>query len=105
MKLLFRSSKKAKFATIKIDLDKDCPLYVTCLHLNHRSEPRRLEETDAIRKHLDKVFVDDECQIWTGDFNAVTQEDYSIEKWEHITEVRRENRWELPKTELTSKVN
>ena len=103
--MLYRLSKKARFVTVQLNLHSNQPLFVTCLHLNHKTEPKRLKEINAIRKHLDKVFKEDHCQIWTGDFNAVTKEDYSDEKWQNITAVRKRNCWELPKTELTAKVD
>ena len=55
------------------------------------------------RKHLEPVFKEDYCQIWTGDFNALSKEDYSEEQWNNITGIRKQNRWELPKTDLTKK--
>ena len=54
---------------------------------------------------LEPVFKENHCQIWTGDFNALTREDYTDEKWNHITGVRKQNGWELPKTELTTQVS
>ena len=54
---------------------------------------------------LEPVFKENHFQIWTGDFNALTREDYNNEKWNHITGVRKQNGWELPKTELTTQVS
>ena len=54
---------------------------------------------------LEPVFKENHFQIWTGDFNALTREDYTDEKWNHITGVRKQNGWELPKTELTTQVS
>jgi len=81
-------------------------LALTCLHLEHRREPTRLSEIKGIKNALDKanVYDDNYCQIWTGDFNALTKEDYSPEEWAEITNVRQKNSWELPKTELTTQV-
>ena len=44
--------------------------------LDHRTEPTRLIEIEAIKNFLDPVFASDSPQIWTGDFNALTREDY-----------------------------
>lgn len=92
-----------RFLTAEIDL-KTCTVFVTCVHLYHRTEPRRMREISAIQKHLAQLFLDDQCQIWTGDFNALTKEDYDEEEWENITCVRKRNSWELPQTDLTTKV-
>jgi len=101
---LYEQSKKSRFLTVKIDLEENCPLFLTCMHLDFRTEPGRLIEIKAIRKHLEPVFKENHFQIWTGDFNAITREDYNNEKWNHITGVRKHNGWELPKTELTTQV-
>lgn len=44
-------------------------------------------------------------QIWAGDFNALTKEDYDTDRWNHIATVRETNSWESPRTELTNKVS
>ena len=73
--------------------------------MDHRREPTRLSEVKGIKNSLEKAKIDnDNCQIWTGDFNALTKEDYKPEEWTEITNVRQKNSWELPKTELTSQV-
>ena len=72
--------------------------------MNHVTERKRLSEIESIKKHLDPVFREDHCQIWAGDFNALTKEDYSESSWNNITEVRKRNCWESPKVELTTKV-
>lgn len=90
--------------TAKVELGKNLHLYLTCLHLDHRMEPTRLVEVEAIHNSLSDVFKADYCQIWTGDFNALTKEDYSEEYWDKITSVRAKNSWELPQVELTNTV-
>ena len=89
---------------MKALLKDTLPLYLTCLHLNHVSEPRRLIEINALHDHLKDIFEEGHCQIWTGDFNALTQEDYSHDELARVTLVRQRNSWELPKYELTDKV-
>ena len=44
------------------------------------------------------------CQVWTGDFNALTRKDYSKKEWEAIANVRKKNNWESPQIDLTKKV-
>ena len=72
--------------------------------MDHRVEPKRLIEINTIKEYLEDVFKNDHCQIWTGDFNALTKEDYSQDSWQTITEVRKRNGWELPKVDLTDTV-
>ena len=61
-------------------------------------------EEAALALKLDDLFQSGSHQIWTGDFNALTKEDYSDEEWEDIARVRARNLWERPHTELTDKV-
>ena len=82
MKMQFcRLSKKARYLTAKLELKKNSFLYLTCLHLDHRNERFRMTEIDTIKKNLDEVFKANHCQIWTGDFNALSQEDYTPDQW------------------------
>ena len=125
-----RLSKKARVLTAKLEMKRDTFLYLTCLHLDHRLERFRLKEIESIRQNLDQVFKANHCQIWTGDFNALTKEDYDTKQWykkinkivffgifyqidenakiiffrQKITDVRQRNLWEPPQTDLTSKV-
>ena len=103
----FRTTNKgSRFITVEVNLKGGVKLALTCLHLEHRREPTRLSEIKGIKNALDKANInhDCDCQIWTGDFNALTKEDYSPEEWAEITNVRQKNSWELPKTELTTQV-
>ena len=77
---------------------------ITCMHLNHRTETTRLNEIVSIRNSLNDIFEKNTPQIWTGDFNALTKEDYSSDHWNEITEVRAKDNWELPQTDLTEKI-
>lgn len=77
---------------------------IQCLFADYRNEPLRLTELDEMTKKLSDLFSSDSHQIWTGDFNALTREDYDESTWEEIATVRRNNSWESPKTELTEKV-
>ena len=77
----FRNNRKAKFLTAEIEIDDQCPLHLTCLHLNHQTEPaepKRLSEIEFIKNQLEPVFKENSSQIWTGDFNALTKEDYIL---------------------------
>lgn len=94
-----------KFVTAEIQVPDGISLFLTCLHLNHKLEPVRLDEIMDIRKQLEPAFQENQCQIWTGDFNALTKEDYSDNEWQKITSIRAKNSWELPQTGLTNQVS
>ena len=53
-----------------------------------------------MKEQLDPCFKVNEPQVWTGDFNSLTREDYSEVAWKEITQVRMNNNWELPKTQV-----
>lgn len=65
----------------------------------------RLKELSEVRACTRDLFEQDLPQIWTGDFNALTREDYSDTYWErNVVEVRERTHWEKPRTELTTEV-
>ena len=73
--------------------------------MDHTNEPCRISEIRVLRKHLESVFKENQCQIWAGDFNALCQEDYQDNEWQKIVQIRKENSWEAPKTALTTLVS
>ena len=62
---------------------------LTCLHLNAREEIKRLLEIEQIKQQLEEAAVWGEAQIWAGDFNSVTREDYTDTEWAEIEEGRK----------------
>jgi endonuclease/exonuclease/phosphatase family metal-dependent hydrolase len=75
-------------------------VHVTCCHLNHKDELKRMSELRKMKEQLADLYKSNEPHIWTGDFNSLTREDYSEDAWRKITEVRKDNHWELPKTQV-----
>lgn len=95
----------ARFVTGKITLPfLQDPIYITNVHLDHRKEPKRLEQLEFIRKNVLNTITDSNYHLMCGDFNALTKEDYSVEEFEQVTLVRSRNSWETPKMDLTKKV-
>ena len=86
--------------TVKLNLKQQC-LFITCLHLDHRIESKRIKEVENIKENLKTIFNSNQAQIWAGDFNSLTKEDYSEKEWKVLTRVRENNGWEGPKTEVT----
>ena len=84
------------------------PFYLTCLHLDHRLEPHRLKELEIIKSTIASLVTNNSQNntphVWVGDFNSLTQEDYTIEEWNKITRVRQMNCWEKPHVDVTNKV-
>jgi len=106
-----------RFVMGSVQPDPGCtPIHLTCLHLNHVAEPIRLTQLRFIGKAVGKLVLqsDDQsqdfsriehpAQIWTGDFNALTREDYSEGQWQEVALVREQGCWERPKVELTEKI-
>ena len=84
---------KTRAITAKLIVDPAMePVYVTALHLSHRVEPARMKEVADLEKCLENVFREGSCQIWTGDFNCLTREDYDDNTWEDIARVRSDLR-------------
>jgi endonuclease/exonuclease/phosphatase family metal-dependent hydrolase len=79
--------------------DNKLQLYNT--HLDHILEPSRVTQLSEIDE---KLFKKDEksVQLVVGDFNALTESDYSPEYLARITQVRAASNWELPKFEVTN---
>ncbi|CAB4057753.1 unnamed protein product [Lepeophtheirus salmonis] len=56
------------------------------VHFNHVSEERRLHELSYLKKTLQPLLSDARAlQIWLGDFNALTREDYNLEEWNNLS--------------------
>jgi len=96
---------KTRALTAKLIVEPDLePVYLTALHLSHRVEPNRIREVKDVERSLEKVFAEEGCQIWTGDFNCLTREDYDDKTWGDIARVRRENSWEPPRTAVAEEM-
>merc|ERR1712059_246990 len=69
---------------------------------DHESEDTRLEDLRVMEGRIGHFLEDTVPQVWIGDFNTLTREDYNEEQWEQITNIRREAKWELPRTEFSN---
>eukprot|EP00092_Neocalanus_flemingeri_P007977 GFUD01008607.1.p1 GENE.GFUD01008607.1~~GFUD01008607.1.p1 ORF type:complete len:245 (-),score=49.95 GFUD01008607.1:7-741(-) len=90
--------------TVKLNI-KEQSLFITCLHLDQRMEYTRIKEVENVTKNLVNIIKREEAQIWAGDFNSLTKEDYTEKEWKVLTKVRENNSWEDPKTEVSNKMN
>ena len=55
-----------------------------------------MEELQRISADLSPLFADGVGQLWLGDFNALTRDDYSQTEWDEIVDQRVENGREPP---------
>jgi len=94
----------------KVELPGCLLLEVVSVHLDHRRETDRIKELDKLATMLDTAKQDDQDSfqsrrmIWMGDFNALTQSDYTAAGWSQIVDVRARNSWEAPQTDLTRRI-
>lgn len=77
--------------------DERREILVTVVHLDHRKEPRRLQELSRLLYSPMPM-----PSVWMGDFNSLTRDDYNDAEWHDIANVRALNNWELPQTDVTS---
>ncbi len=97
-----KTESKNRFIAGTIILPENhTPLHIICLHLDYQYEGVRLREIKDIMSGELNDIISRPC-VMLGDFNSLTQDDYSMEKWKDITRVRQNNHWELPKTQVTS---
>ena len=67
----------------------DLDVFVTCLHLDHRHEGRRMAEMQEL---MEAIWTSNlGLMILAGDFNSLKREDYNSEQWEEISEVIRKS--------------
>lgn len=79
-------------------------MQIYSLHLDHVKEPRRIGQFEQLVATL-RLPETSPFHIIMGDFNAITQSDYSEEyESEQITKVRREGQWEPPQYDLTEMI-
>eukprot|EP00088_Acartia_fossae_P012240 TRINITY_DN16303_c0_g1_i2.p1 TRINITY_DN16303_c0_g1~~TRINITY_DN16303_c0_g1_i2.p1 ORF type:complete len:272 (-),score=48.52 TRINITY_DN16303_c0_g1_i2:47-793(-) len=90
-----------RFVSVRVPVSENQHFYVTCLHLDYKVETSRIKELEQIKKHLGTLDPN-AAQVWAGDFNALCFDDYSEDELKEITSVRKKNRWEMPRNDVTS---
>eukprot|EP01112_Ceratiomyxa_fruticulosa_P006349 TRINITY_DN1713_c0_g1_i1.p1 TRINITY_DN1713_c0_g1~~TRINITY_DN1713_c0_g1_i1.p1 ORF type:complete len:264 (-),score=51.08 TRINITY_DN1713_c0_g1_i1:432-1223(-) len=84
----------------KVLVEKDVYLDVYCTHLDHVSEPTRLNQMRSLLKSVDP----EKPHVIIGDFNALKKGDYNEFQLNQITQQRAKGSWELPKFGLTEEL-
>jgi len=81
--------KKEKRSCVAVLL-QDCPVKVVYLvHLDHLSEDDRLKQLDILLKWIKTGDNSDKPHIIMGDFNSLTEDDYTEERKKQITAERK----------------
>ncbi len=93
-----------RYITAVVEVEAGVLVRITCLHLGHRLEPRRLAEIEQIRLDLHNAADNVDLDVLTGDFNALTTTDYDRDELERVKEVRKRNKWEAPMTDVTDRI-
>lgn len=73
---------------------------VCCTHLDNADEHVRSTQFDQLVRITDKLGP----HILMGDFNSLRRLDYSKTDWEYIFNERKQNKWELPTSELIDRI-
>lgn len=76
------------------------PIEVVSLHLDHVVETTRMSQ---LRDLVEGQFsaARNACQIWAGDFNALTLSDYAEYELLQIADHRARNAWEAPRNDVS----
>jgi len=91
-----------RFTTVRVPLPNNSEFFLSCVHLDHQVEPNRMKEVDGIKSQQSKVLKKDAAQVWAGDFNALNLDDYTETELNEITTIRKNNRWEMPKNDVST---
>merc|ERR550519_1976362 len=65
-----RKGYHPRFLTGEVNIEGK-KLYVTCCHLNHKNELKRMAELRTMELQLAQVFRQGDQQLWVGDFNSL----------------------------------
>merc|ERR1712224_759450 len=66
----------------------DASVEVACIHLDHVKEPTRLQQLGMV---LSMSARTGGATIITGDFNALTEADYTSAEWAEVGRIRESN--------------
>lgn len=90
----------ARMLSAEIALSPKCCLGIINVHLDYQREPLRLREMSKILR----AAPHSKPTLLCGDFNALTRNDYDLETWQNIANIRSKNAWEAPVTKLTDRL-
>lgn len=96
-------SKKTAFNVVLYHIESNRSYNFFVTHLDHVSEKQRLKEWNTFLQKASTHFALG-VTFLLGDFNALKRTDYSDQEWRAITDVRINNRWEKPETDLIDQI-
>jgi len=78
-------------ADVQMDSSEKFAFFLTCIHLIPKYSELRFEEVARVSNDLKPIFNENYPQLWIGDFNTLTQGDYTKSEWEEIVRIRKQN--------------
>jgi endonuclease/exonuclease/phosphatase family metal-dependent hydrolase len=90
-----------RFCSASVIID-GMPIEIICLHLDYVREPTRLSQLREVAAQHDASHGHSAQQIWCGDFNALTLDDYSDHEMKRIADTRTRNAWEYPVNDVST---
>jgi len=80
--------------TTTIDNSMQRRVAVVCTHLDHAFEKVRLAQLAQLHDFLKRLDLKE--YVLAGDFNSVCKDDFLMQDWDALTQLRRRNCWEPP---------
>lgn len=90
-----------RFCVATVTVPNGLDVSVFCVHLDHRSETRRLSQMHSLCAQYPMLCDAGTANMLLGDFNALTASDFTYEAWEKVSQHRLLNNWEAPVCEVT----
>jgi len=104
--------KRPRYTTVRVEMSSKInknrfipTFYLTCIHLSPKYSDLRYQEIKQIRSDLTPLFTNRESQVWLGDFNTLTESDYSSQEWDHIVKQRVDNGRQHPCNKVPEEMN
>ena len=96
---------RPRYLTTRVQLPNRSEFFLTCIHLIHKYSDLRHGEVVRISEDLHEVFDKEHPQLWMGDFNTLCKADYSLEEWDEIVRIRKQNGRKAPLEDVTEELD
>ena len=96
---------RPRYLTTRVQLPNRSEFFLTCIHLIHKYSDLRHGEVVRISEDLQEVFHEELPQLWMGDFNTLRRADYSLEEWDEIVKIRKQNGRKAPLEDVTEELD
>ena len=93
---------RPRYLTARVSRDdwSGTPFYLTCIHLVPRFPELRQEDIVRISEDLAPLLNTRQPQLWMGDFNTLSRDDYSDQEWNNIVRIRQDNGRQAPSNKV-----